>query len=306
MRPVRARETQAPALPVPVAPRGPGPSKLAYRLRRIWAKPWVRGLATVYVPLVALGLAGWRVAADDDLRRAVEARVASAWESIAARREFALEGVRITGVEGRRRAEVHRALGIPKGTSSLDVSVTELRGRVEALGGIARARVRLDPKGVLHVEAEPREPVALFRRADGRLFTVDRDGVVIAEATRRAAHPELPVLIGAGALSAVEEALALVAQGPEIVPRLRALVRMGERRWDLVLADDRRIMLPEAGAVTALARVMALHYGAEILDRDIAAIDMRLPSRPTLRLTGDAIETMRLHRAVRESEGEDT
>ena len=51
---------------------------------------------------------------------------------------------------------------------------------------------------------------------------------------------------------------------------------------------------------------MALHYGEELLDRDVAVIDMRVPERPTLRLTPDAVEAYRLRQAVTAEDGKDT
>ena len=100
--------------------------------------------------------------------------------------------------------------------------------------------------------------------------------------------------------------IALLAGAPDIVPRLRAFVRVGERRWDLVLDRDMLIKLPETGSIEALSRIMALHYGEELLDRDIAVIDMRLPERPALRMKAEAAETYQIRRAVAALGGEDT
>ena len=55
-----------------------------------------------------------------------------------------------------------------------------------------------------------------------------------------------------------------------------------------------------------LSRVMALHYGEELLDRGLAVIDMRLPPRPALRMTPEAAETYQIRRAVAAIGGEDT
>ena len=49
----------------PAVRKGPGPSKLSYRLSRAWAKPILRNAVLVYLPLVLLAIAGWRVAAHD-------------------------------------------------------------------------------------------------------------------------------------------------------------------------------------------------------------------------------------------------
>jgi cell division protein FtsQ len=71
--------------------------------------------------------------------------------------------------------------------------------------------------------------------------------------------------------------------------RLRGLVRVGERRWDVVLDRDQRILLPENAPVQALERVIALSEAQDILERDLAAVDMRISARPTLRMNKAAV-----------------
>ncbi len=290
----------------PRARKRPGPSKLSYRLSRAWAKPILRNAALVYLPLVALAIAGWRVAADDGWRGMIEARIVSVVEQIAARPEFAVRGVTVAGGGGDLQAQVRRALDIRPGMSSLKLDVEQLRLRVEALGAVETATVQFDPQGTLRVTVVERIAVVLFRRTDEVLVMLDKGGVEIGPAGRRAKHPELPVIRGPGAPDHVGEVIALLGGAPGIVPRLRALIRVGERRWDLVLDRDMVIKLPESGAVEALSRIMALHYGEELLDRDIAVIDMRLPERPALRMKPEAAETFQIRRAVAALGGEDT
>ena len=73
-----------------------------------------------------------------------------------------------------------------------------------------------------------------------------------------------------------------------LAPRLRGLVRMGERRWDVVLDRGQRILLPEEAPVQALERVIALDGAQDILSRDITRIDMRLGARPTVKMSEHA------------------
>jgi cell division protein FtsQ len=101
----------------------------------------------------------------------------------------------------------------------------------------------------------------------------------------------------------VPEALDLLAEAEAVAPRIRGLVRMGERRWDLVLDRDQVIRLPEADPVAALRRVMALHKAEALLDRDLHSVDLRDPRRPALGLSPYAkSELERLRMAV---QGED-
>ena len=290
----------------PKARKSPGPSKLTYRLSRAWAKPIVRNAALVYLPLVALAIVGWRVAAHDGWRGMIEARIVSVVEQIAARPEFAVRGVSVFGGSDQLQADVRRALDIQPGMSSLKLDVEELRHRAEALGAVEKATVQFDPRGTLRIAVVERIAVVLFRHTGGELVMLDKGGVEIGPAGPRASHPLLPVIRGPGAPDQVGEVIALLGGAPGIVARLRAFVRVGERRWDLVLDHGMTIKLPQSGGAEALSRIMAQHYAEELLDRDIAVIDMRLPGRPTLRMKPEAAETHQIRRAVAALGGEDT
>ncbi len=286
--------------------KGPGPSKLVYRLSRAWKKPMVRNAALVYLPLALLGLIGWRVAADDQMRGAIEARVASVFERIAARPEFAVRGVAVSGGSTGLRIDVHAVIGVEPGTSSLTLDVDELRRRVEALGPVESAAVQFDPQGTLMVRVVERVPVVLYRNAENRLVIMDEGGVEIGPASIRANYRDLPVILGDGAPAHVSEVLSLIETAPEIGPRLRAFVRVGQRRWDMLLGRDMLIKLPAENSAEALSQIMALHYAQDILDRDLAVIDMRLPERPALRMSPEAAETYQIRRAVAAIGGEET
>ena len=116
---------------------------------------------------------------------------------------------------------------------------------------------------------------------------------MVAGASLRADWPELPLVAGAGADREVAQALALIAAAEPIKERLRGLVRMGERRWDVVLDRDQRLLLPEDEPVAALERLIALDKGREMLKRDLTIIDFRNPHRPTVRLNTYALNDLK-------------
>lgn len=282
------------------APRpGPGPSRIAYRLSRLWMMSRVRR-AAVALPLVALAVVAVRVAGDPDVRAALAAERDAVIAALSERPEFAVTDLRVTGASERLTHAIREVAALAPNASSLTVDVDLVRARIAAMGGVRSARVKLGPDGVLLISVDERVPAALWRDGEGRLWLADRHGVVIALAGARADHPDLPVVIGPGSQAAMAEALALFRAAPDLRKRLRAFVRVGARRWDVVLDRDLRIMLPAEGAEAALQRVMALHYGEELLDRDLAVIDVRLADRPTLRLTPEAVE-MRQRDSVAEN-----
>ena len=130
----------------------------------------------------------------------------------------------------------------------------------------------------------------LWRAAD-RLVMLDATGHEVAAISARADRPDLPLLVGSGAGDAVAEALQLYLVAAPLAERIRGLRRVGERRWDVVLDREQRILLPETDPVPALQKVVALDAVQDLLARDLAVIDFRNPRRPVLRLTSAAIDT---------------
>jgi cell division protein FtsQ len=142
----------------------------------------------------------------------------------------------------------------------------------------------------------------IWRSARG-LELLDAEGHPVRPVEARADRPDLPLIAGEGADAHVAEALTLIAAARPLWPRLRGLTRVGERRWDVVLDRGQRILLPAEAPRPALDRVIAMDGAEDLLARDVAAVDMRLPARPTLRLNTPALEE--LHRIRRIEWGED-
>jgi cell division protein FtsQ len=157
--------------------------------------------------------------------------------------------------------------------------------------------VRVQPGGILELAVVERVPAILWRGPDG-LRMLDATGHPVGVAGSRLDRPDLAVIAGDGADRAVPEALRLIAAAQPVAGRLRGLVRMGERRWDLVLDRGQRILLPETGAVPALERAMALALAEDMLDRDVTVVDLRNGQRPTLRLSAPAIDSLHQTRTL--------
>ena len=167
--------------------------------------------------------------------------------------------------------------------SSFDIDLETLRERVLKLDAVEAVDLRVKPGGILSAVVTERVPVMLWRHARG-IELLDKTGHRVASATSREVRGDLPIIAGEGADRAAPEALALIDAAGPILPRLRGLERVGERRWDVVLDRGQRIKLPADGALPALERAIALDRAQDMLDRDIAVVDLRHASRPVVRL----------------------
>jgi cell division protein FtsQ len=289
-------------LQVKVSRRDPAPSRLRYRLTRLWLRPSFRRMVNFALPMLAGILLAWTLADRFELRTRLADTTAWLRDAVMDRPQFIIARINVRDVSSDLAEQIKIAAFVDLPANSLEVDVSAVRDRIEGLAAVERARVRALPSGVLDIRAIERIPVVLWRSERG-LELLDGGGVRVAEVDSRLRRADLPLIVGAGAELRVPEALKLLAAAAPVAERIRGLVRVGERRWDLVLDRDQVIRLPEEGPEAALGRIMALHMSEQLLDRNLTVADMRDPRRVMLRLSGYAIEELeRLRAAVK---GED-
>ncbi len=207
---------------------------------------------------------------------------ASASDAAAANTGFAIGEIEIEGVSGARAQEV-RALAAPEGRRSLlAADPYEVKARVESLDWVASARVRRLWPTTLIVEVERRRAYARWQE-NGEISVIDYNGERLL-AERASEREDLPLVVGPGAGPAAEELLIALENLPQVRARVKALVRVGERRWNLELQSGAIVALPETGAPAALAQLEAMHASHALLDRPLASLDMRAPGRLAVRV----------------------
>lgn len=232
------------------------------------------------------GVAGaaWLGSSLFDVREAF----ARAADGAAANVGFAIDEIEVSTIEGAsaispaRAAEV-RALIVPEGRQSiLALNPADVKTRVESLDWVQGVRVRrLWPNDML-IEVERRQEYARWQE-DGEISVIDANGERLL--TERAAdHAHLPLVVGQGAGPASPPMLAALESLPQVRAHLRALVRVGDRRWNVELTSGTTVALPEENPEAALAQLEQLQTEHALLDRPLAQIDMRVPNRVAIRV----------------------
>ena len=274
------------------APRDPAPSKWHYRYQRWMLTPGVRTAVRVGTPLALLAIIATVWVSNGDNREMVGAKYAEIKAGLQQRPEFIMTEFNVTGADPQTTADIEGILPVEFPVSSFDLDMVELRETVEQLYAIKSARIRVGEGGALDVDVTPRVAVAVWR--DGNtLRLIDAGGVIAGIIEERAERRDLPLIAGDGAFENIDEALTLFRTAGPIRERVRGLVRMGERRWDLVLDRGQRLLLPDADPITALDRMIVLNEAQDMLDRDVAVVDMRNPKRAVLRMTAEAANAYR-------------
>lgn len=192
-------------------------------------------------------------------------------------------------VEGRERTEasnVLAALNVTRGTPILALDPAAARQRLESLPWVRGAVVERRLPEMVYVRLDEREPLAIWQ-LKGRLRVIARDGTPIPEADP-ARFADLPLVVGPGAPAQAQHLLATLRSEPALAPRVRAAVRVRQRRWTVHLQNGVEVQLPEENVTGAWSQLARLEQRHRILQRAIRVIDMRLPDRLVVRMAPDA------------------
>ena len=108
-----------------------------------------------------------------------------------------------------------------------------------------------------------------------------------------------PARLGEGAAGEAATILSTVARYPAIAARVKAYLKVGNRRWDLQLDNGTIVLLPEKGVAEGLAWLAGTDRDSGLLERDVERVDLRLEGRAAIRLSPGAADSVR---AVREDQ----
>lgn len=195
-------------------------------------------------------------------------------------------GLRVTNivVEGRANTPeplLLAAIGINKGDPILGFSVEQARARIATLAWVEHVIVERRLPSTVVVVLQERRPFAIWQN-QGKFTVIDRAGQMVANQDV-AQFKHLPLVVGPGAPSSAAELLDALTTRPVLASRVIAVVRVGDRRWNLRTNSGADVMLPEGQEIKALDRLMQLQQDHAVLDRPLAAIDLRLADKLTLR-----------------------
>lgn len=196
---------------------------------------------------------------------------------------FRVEEITVAGRGRTPTEQVAAALGTRHGAPILGLDLEAVKDRLEAIPSVRAAAVERRLPGQIHIALAERQPVALWQN-NGAHVLVDRDGHQIPGSI--AGFEGLPLVVGDGAAARADELLTMLAAEPALAARVRAAIRVGNRRWNLMLDDAQNgleVRLPEDNAEVAWARLAELERKHALSGRQVNMVDLRIPDRMVLK-----------------------
>ena len=207
-------------------------------------------------------------------------------ESVTARTGFAVERVDVAGNIETSPVDVVQQFGLGGGTSTVTLDVEAVRVAIMTLPWVADAQVRKVYPDVIDVKLSERRAFAIWQQGR-KLSVIERDGNVIAPFANDG-YMRLPLFVGLGADRHAAKLDSLLDSWPALKNRVKASIRVADRRWDIRLDNGVTVRLPETGASRALDKLRRFDADRALLERDIETVDLRLDDRITVGLTEDA------------------
>lgn len=217
-------------------------------------------------------------------------QVSAAFDRQLMRAGIRIESVVLTGRKNCDIKSIKRVIALERADSMLNVNTKVIRKRLLDLGWVEQATVQRLLPNRININIVERKPYAVWQ-LHGSFSIIDASGTVIDGANTNA-FSNLPLVVGKGANLHAQSLQNALAPYPEIRGRVKAAIRIGERRWNLRLASGVDVKLPEEPLDRSLRELSILETETRLLVRNIKALDLRFPDRLIIQTKDGALTEM--------------
>ncbi len=187
---------------------------------------------------------------------------------------LAAQDITIAGLTNHDAEQLLKVIGVRPGSSLIGFDAGTAKRLLEGIDWVEEAAVQRTFPNQLDITLTERKPFAVWQRGMSH-YVIDRNGVAMSgiDATRAG---QLPLVSGEGANEAAAGLMDDLAVVPEIMLRVGAAARIGQRRWTLYLDNGIKVLLPATHVQVALQRLAQQDQNGQLLSKDIAEVDLRL------------------------------
>ena len=260
----------------------PTPSEIRYRLERIWLRRWFRKSILYLISIVFFLLLILFVFNSLNNLTGIKNLKDYLNKHMLGRPELTISSLEINNANPDLINQINAILQLSFPISSINIDINYLQKIINDIDSVESSNIRVIDNGVLVVDVVERTPVAVHREND-QLTLIDLRGNKINNLFSRADRNDLPLIVGYNANLNVKEALEIYQFFLSDVARVRGLMRIGERRWDIILNNKKRIKLPEKNPKKSLQNFLTSELENLISADHFSIIDLRFKNRVILR-----------------------
>tara|TARA_B100000575_G_scaffold286055_1_gene282218 strand:- start:8 stop:826 length:819 start_codon:yes stop_codon:yes gene_type:complete len=204
-----------------------------------------------------------------------------------------LQYIQVTGRSHTPTEMLVAATDIKMGQPLLGIQLAAVHRNLTQIGWVESAIVERLMPSTIKITIIERIPLALLQTRNGHEL-IDRGGTIIdgADPTE---FSHLTVVAGKDAAANASLILNVLKTEPELFAEVWAVTYQSGRRWDVHLRNGIDIRLPETDPSTAWSRLAIVDHKKNIIGRDLAVIDLRVPEQlivePNIPVRGEGQNT---------------
>jgi cell division protein FtsQ len=198
---------------------------------------------------------------------------------------FRIKTITVIGAHELSEKELLQTGEVGSTNSLLFLDAASLRSKLKVLPFVREASVTKLYPDHLVIDIQERQPIALWQK-DGQVKVIAADGTAIDD-LRGPRYLSLPRTVGDDANAHVGDYLALLDAAGDLRTRIDAGIFVAQRRWTLKFKNGVEVALPEFEPAKALAQLVAYERDFHVLEKDILALDLRVPGRMIVTLPDD-------------------
>lgn len=248
--------------------------KKARQRRKLWHRRVIIVGVLACVSYMVVGC--WWLVHTGRVERGIDAANVRFW-GMTASMGFTLKQINLAGRQHADIETIRGAIGLNQGDPILSAPLIDIKARLETIPEIKQAAITRTLPGTLSITLIERQPAAWWQ-ADGKVQLIDREGIVLSQLHYKA-RQTLPVVVGADAPKHMAELSKLLDISPSLKADVTAAIRIGSRRWNIQLARDITVLLPEEKPDIAWKRFARMVEQKALLSKAIRSVDLRMEDR---------------------------
>lgn len=179
---------------------------------------------------------------------------------------------------------LQKAMMFQKGDHIFNQDMNLAKDRIEQTDWVKSAIITRTFPDTLTVIIEERTPIALWKQHK-KYFLVDAEGAII-KSNQLEQYAHLPLVSGDGAAQHIDKTLEVLKQFPEFKKKIKSMIRIRNRRWDMILFKSLIVKLPEdIGTVDSLhvsfTQLEMLIKKNKLTPESQGYVDLRIPEKIT-------------------------
>ena len=260
----------------------PAPSKLAYRINRLFYKLWFKVLLSFFLLVLSGFLVKKVIYKNIDLNaeiRFLSEQGSALYKDLT---ELSINRIVVKGAHESLKKEIVMLIENAATEEFSALKARSLREKIREIKKVKKAIVKFSTDGLVIVEVVERKEAAVFLN-DSLYEVLDKNGVLLSTNSDYEGLSSYPLLIGKSGSKNIPDLLSLAKEIGSYKSEVMYYEWVGERRWDIHMKNNLVFKLPENNLREGVELMRFFLNGMNKYLKPIVSVDLRNLDKPIIK-----------------------